>query len=112
MEDHPKYEPTVESTVLPHPDLDGPLEREQEVQTVPPPAAEPPPASPKKTCCPLEQAFIPPPPFELPPMVPPCALLDVRDLSATLMGTFALGAAVAFALAYFSRPKVVQAANA
>jgi len=79
-------EPTTTATVLPYKPTEPPTEPPPE----PPP--EPPTMPPKVDW-----------PFELPPSVPPCALLDVRDLSATLVGCFALGAATAFALAYFSR---------
>ena len=111
MEDHPDYQKaTIETTVMPHPDVTAdspepqtPKRKEKSVQI------EEPKVEPQvkvmepfdyllqnegSRCCPL------------PAMVPPPAMIDVRDLSATLLGTFAVGAAVAFALAYFSRPKV------
>ena len=89
--------PTVKFTVLPHP--------EAEVQDVSPAAkiikeiateAEKPP------CCPLPMPPLPPIDFAFPQ---PSVSIDVRDLSATLMGSFITGAAVAFAIAYFSKQK-------
>lgn len=114
MEDDPKFsrdEPSVETTVLPHPDKGEPLEREVTVQTdsvTPPPPTTKQPETPHKPCkeftCPMDAAL-----WDLPPLVPPHAFtIDVRDLSATLIGTFAMGAAVAFALAYFSRTRVIN----
>ena len=34
--------------------------------------------------------------------------IDVWDLAPTLLGTFAMGALVAFTFAYFSRSKVIK----
>ena len=112
MEDHPEFQKaTIETTVMPHPDVTDltadPLEpqdppepqtpkrKEKAVQIEEPPVKVEPPCEPFDfRCCPL------------PPMAPPPAMIDVRDLSATLLGTFAVGAAVALALTYFSRPRV------
>ena len=95
-------DPPVEASVLPHPDADT---VEVPIAKPPPPPEEPPPEEPP--CCPLRQVPIfgageavdYPPPYLMQPNV----AIDVRDLSATLIGTFVLGATVAFALAYFSR---------
>ena len=111
MEDDPKYErdvgPTVETTVFKHPDLETPklaepLDLPREIVEPPPhvapplaPTKAPPPACDAATC-----------PISMPGV--PTALLDVRDLSSTLLATFALGATVTLALMYFSRRKVTQ----
>ena len=120
MEEDPKYfDPTVEMTVHPHPDADAPPPAirhpveltyqtpttdtttqtpttDTTTQTVPPEEEVSVMRSPSYECCPV-----------LPPIVPPCAMtIDLRDLSTTLLGTFAMGATVALALAYFSRAKV------
>ena len=121
MEDDPKYDrdPTVETTVFKHPDLppvlEEPLSRENAVEptfTPPRPVEQPAPVQPP----PVTAKIKPPMPVrqnacrapECPIFVPelPSPVLDVRDLATTLLATFAMGAAVALALTYFSRPKV------
>ncbi len=94
-------EPTVEAVVNEYP-----VKVESPQPTCPPS----PPASPVKKCKVIEQCCPMPPPLRRCPILEPeGTVLDVRDLSATLFGTFALGAAVALALAYFSRTKVTDA---
>ena len=115
--------PTVESTILPHPDVVpepviavGPPEPEATPPPAPPPSTAPP--APKavrweEKCCPMPPLFHRTPWEEaiLAPKLsdghapPP----DVRELSIALLGAFALGAGVAFTLAYFSRAKVTDA---
>ena len=105
MEDQPERErdgPTVKFTVLPHPEaeaaktlVDMNVEPKTSVDIADEPFEPPPPA-----CCPMPgmDAHT----FTFPE---PSVSIDVRDLSATLLGTFVAGAAVAFAIAYFSKQK-------
>lgn len=106
MEDDPKYErdagPTVETVVFKHPDNEA---DDVPSPPKPPPVKKPPPPlAPALPSCDAATC-----PIFMPEV--PTALLDVRDLSSTLLATFALGVTVTLALVYFSRRKVTQNAE-
>lgn len=94
-------------TIKPHP-MDTPIKEPHEPFEPPPPQTPeplPPPPTAPKLCrqegCPLPS--LPPiPPF---PCLddPPQVVGSVQELALTMLGAFAMGASVAFAISYFSR---------
>ena len=94
-------------TIKPHP-MDPPIKEPPEPFEPPPPQTPeplPPPPTAPKLCrqegCPLPS--LPPiPPF---PCLddPPQVVGSVQELALTMLGAFAMGASVAFAISYFSR---------
>jgi len=94
-------------TIKPHP-MDTPIKEPPEpFEPLPPQTPEPlpPPPTAPKLCrqegCPLPS--LPPiPPF---PCLddPPQVVGSVQELALTMLGAFAMGASVAFAISYFSR---------
>lgn len=102
--------PSVDAVVLPHPDMPKKVAIDDTPVVISNPPDPDPPAEAKQCCIDLtgDECPFPPFPFSLPsPVVPQAAMLDVRDLPITLLGTFAMGATVAFVLMYFSRRRVV-----
>ncbi|MAH41495.1 MAG: hypothetical protein CMO41_04530 [Verrucomicrobiales bacterium] len=110
MEEHPDYvkEPTVETVVLPHPDVPEPE-----------PAAPPPTPKPEKVV-PMQEKLAPileqpkqPVPKQTQtccpalPNLPAYALVDTSELFLGFLGSFAVGGLCALTYIYFSRRQVM-----
>jgi hypothetical protein len=101
-------DPTVESTVLPHPDMDM---TSTPVEPQPSPVKPPPPVRQKAEVPPcMRQAEVPPCMRQV-SFAPDIEPLDpmVRDLAISLFTAFVLGVSVATIIAVYSRRPVADA---
>tara|TARA_Y100001972_G_scaffold12925_2_gene13747 strand:- start:958 stop:1221 length:264 start_codon:yes stop_codon:yes gene_type:complete len=86
-------EPTVQTTVAEHPDPPTPE------TTAPEPKKDVCWAPKKEVCCPLMD----------PPIFLPAPGVDLREVAAALLASFAMGATTALLFTYFSRKKAADA---